>query len=687
MSDDASPSEAENKPSDLDLTGLGGLSLGPDWGTGSIPPSKTPKTRDRDDRRGGPGGFKRQGGGGGRDRRGGKTARRFGGDERAPAGRRFEGGPRERRGGGGGFRRDSAPPFEPILKADFYPDDAAFKALTQAIKHSCRTFELFEIARLILEKPERWVCVARHPSQKEGDAAILHAAVPDGLPFHSEQEALNHVFNHYLDQFFEIEEYEAEPPSGSFQMIHRCGMTGELIGPPNFHRYQTMLREHHANHLAHVPFEKVVGRLESVREQEVIDAWLEQMKKGHRYTLKQEDPAASPIVMEDFESARFYLLTHAKEKLVRPAYSVRFLGKDLHLLPPGDTLRRSIEALHEHQMRFPLETANNLRGRLRRLNLAVYKRGSKGVSFVCAVKRRFREPGEVLAENLADLIAFLEAHPNTKAAELPNQYLGISAGGTPAPDAEESSETSDGEATPAPAETAEKVRDTGGLDQLKRDLRYLVTQGYVVEFSDGRLQVPPPREPAAPSKKKAERKPSGPAREASESTSTPAAESPVAESPTAEAPKPETSSEAAAPSPGTAPATENPAEPEPEAKEAAPPTPAAELTPSETPAETTPIFEEAEPASPAEPPAAETVEVTPVAPTAETIEKTVPVESETEAAPEVKSEAIESESAAPEISEPAEDETVKKELPVEPPVDTPTEPGSVRPRGESEPEA
>jgi hypothetical protein len=362
------------------------------------------------------------------------------------------------------------------LAVDFYPEEEPFKVLSQAIKTSCRTFELFEIARLILEKPDRWVCVARDPSHKEGEPATLWACVPDGLPFQSEEEALAHTFRHYMGEFFTVETVEVEAPSGSFQMVHKCGMTGELLGPPNYHRYQAICREHHAAKLSHVPYEKFEQRVESTREEEDIQAWLTKMKTQSRF-ISKENPEQS---FDNQEDARLCLVTQAKEKLVRPAYSARFSGKSLALLNPGSSIRRSIEYLLEGQNRFPLDTANHLRGRLRRMHFAVYKKGSKGVSYVCAVKRHFRKPDEVLADNLQSLVDFLEAHPNFPAKNLPNEYLGEVA---PEPKAE------DGESKePSPTEDSDAVKG------LKNDLHYLVSQGYVTEYSDGRLFVPPIRE-------------------------------------------------------------------------------------------------------------------------------------------------------------------------------------------------
>ncbi|MEX0320912.1 MAG: hypothetical protein AB3N63_02055 [Puniceicoccaceae bacterium] len=505
--EDANQTPAADEES-LDLSSLSSMSLGPDWGSGKAPKVKLPKDSYEErpkGRRGPP-----------RDRSG------------APPRKRFEkGGRRERPEGGGGGRGDrrerrerperrerftKPEPFEPIIAADFYPDEEPFKVLAQAIKTSCRTFELFEIARLILDKPDRWVCVVRDPAQKEGETARLHASVPDGLPFASEEEALAHTFRHYMEDFFTVEEVEIDPPSGTFQMVHKCGMTGELLAPPNYHRYQAICREHHAARLSHVPYERFEQRIEGTREEEDIQAWLTKMKTTTRYTSK-ENPE---LVFDNQEDARLHMVTQAKDKLVRPAYSARFSGKALALLNPRDQIRRSVEYLLEGQKRFPLDTANHLRGRLRRMHFAVYKRGSKGISFVCAVKRHFRKPDEVLADNLQNLIDFLEAHPNFPAKDLPKAYLGVEEAkpekaekpepkeapkeeeAAEAPEAADAAEAAESKEEPAaaeePAAKGPTPEEQESLKQLKTDLHYLVSQGYVIEYSDGRLFVPPVRE-------------------------------------------------------------------------------------------------------------------------------------------------------------------------------------------------
>ncbi len=168
----------------------------------------------------------------------------------------------------------------------------------------------------------------------------------------------------------------------------------------------------------------------------------------------------------------------------------RFHGRELAGLPDGE-IKRAVLGTLERQQRFPLDTANALRGRLRREGFTIFKKGSKGVSYVCAVKRKFRVPGQKFADSIGHLITFIEQHPNIKVSELPEQLLGIKLPEAPAQDAPAD--------TPAPAPLG--AEEQASLKRLQTDLRWLVTEGYVTEFIDGSIFAPPPMpEPKAADK-------------------------------------------------------------------------------------------------------------------------------------------------------------------------------------------
>jgi len=181
---------------------------------------------------------------------------------------------------------------------------------------------------------------------------------------------------------------------------------------------------------------------------------------------------------------------------VRAVENVRFHGKLIEKLPPGE-IRRALEGHVERQRRFPLDTANALRGRLRREGFTIFKKGSRGVSFVCAVKRRFRVPGQVFSETITALIDFIEKNPMVHVKDLPKNFLGVDVAAalaaTPLPEGTPQSQAPFLALSP---EQSEKLR------KMSNDLRWLVMEGYVTEFSDGKLFAPPPMAPQ--SAKKAE---------------------------------------------------------------------------------------------------------------------------------------------------------------------------------------
>jgi hypothetical protein len=173
--------------------------------------------------------------------------------------------------------------------------------------------------------------------------------------------------------------------------------------------------------------------------------------------------------------------------------------------PEKFAARLKVGAL-ERQRRFPLDTANALRGRLRREHFTIFKKGSKGVSYVCAVKRKFRVPGQTFADSIGALIGFIEANPMVRASELAPKFLGISIM-PPAKPAESPSVPPAPTGVPAdaasanvPAAAAEPPKsepslsldDRARISRLQGDLMWLVREGYVTEFIDGRLFAPPP---------------------------------------------------------------------------------------------------------------------------------------------------------------------------------------------------
>jgi hypothetical protein len=540
MDDDASKANPTADFNKIDLSQLQGFSFGTQWAKDKDAPAQA---RDHSDR---PHRDDRAGPGGAPDRRDRRAFRKPAGDAPSapPRDGQADRGPRRDSGDYGAPRRSGPPmdrqdrgPYDsPYFNAAFFPEDTSFNALVKMIRSSARTIELFEIARTVLGKPDRFVVVvtrrSRQDAPPEAAPQPIHVSVPDGVPFESEEAAISYVLGTHLDMFFDKAEVAVDPPKGNFQVINKCGVTGELLGPPNYHRYNQMVQQHYAAKVSRMPFEAFKSRIETVRDPEVVNQWLEKMKKVIRYTSKAPvaEGQAAPA-FDSHEEARAHLLSTARDTVVKPVESARFHGKVLDTMPRGEILM-AIEGAYERQLRFPLDTANQLRGRLRREHFTIFKKGSKGVSYVCAVKRKFRVPGQAFGESIGRLISFIEEHPLVKAGELASKMLGMSA---------------PPEGTAVTPEQREKIM------RMQGDLIWLVREGYVTEFIDGGLYAPPAMVEAR--KKEVEAEENDPenfpeAPRAPESRPAAAEAAPAQpEAPPAEAPAPEAAPQAQAPEP------------------------------------------------------------------------------------------------------------------------------------------
>ena len=50
----------------------------------------------------------------------------------------------------------------------------------------------------------------------------------------------------HFGTFYQAERTATEPPKGKYTFVAQCGMSGVILGPPNYHDYQNQLRKLHA---------------------------------------------------------------------------------------------------------------------------------------------------------------------------------------------------------------------------------------------------------------------------------------------------------------------------------------------------------------------------------------------------------------------------------------------------------
>ena len=498
---------------------------------------------------------RRDGPGGGGERRGG-----FGGAPRG-GGSKFG----DRQGGfRGGDRRDyrreerPAPPAPlPELNVAFIPEERGVEQLARQIKVTGRAYPLFKIALLILQKAERY---SVQLTKKSGAAAQpLFACALDDSPWTNEDDAVAHVLKNHFATFYTAERTATEPPKGVYTFVAQCGMCGEVLGPPNHHDYQNQLRKLHAEKFSRMPFDMFKARVKIVKDEVVVKKWVEDQSFKTQYVCLNVPEPLTLATLEEVE--KHFRATH-KDSIIKPVETLIVAGLPSRSLRDNG-LQRLIRQEWEQQKFFPLPIATKLSQQFAQYGLQFFK-VNKTVTHVSVARPTFLDiESTPVSENIKRIIEYINGNakctrkklietlaPTPKAVKAPVTEIPIAS----APVAE--GEGASAPAPAAPAKPAEPAAPEATPEQTAVivDLHWLIHQGAVLEFADGRMETAkkPLPKPVKPAKKTAVEKPAAEA-EAATTIETVTPETLAAE--------PVTQLDAPAEAP-TPPAAESPVQPE-----------------------------------------------------------------------------------------------------------------------------
>ena len=132
-------------------------------------------------------------------------------------------------------REPIAPPLAVTVR--FIPHAPAFNSVVAQIKSGSVAYSVFALARLFLEKPERYDVQLTTAEDRP-----LFQLGENG-PVASDRQILEtSAFATARDDFYAVEVTQSEPLKGNFTNVARCRLSGTLLGPTNHHNYQPQLR-------------------------------------------------------------------------------------------------------------------------------------------------------------------------------------------------------------------------------------------------------------------------------------------------------------------------------------------------------------------------------------------------------------------------------------------------------------
>ena len=336
----------------------------------------------------------------------------------------------------------------------FLPYSPAFENVVAQIKSGSVAYSLFALARLFLEKPERYevrlTAKAESPLYQIGENGAVSL----------DQEFLErNAFRFAHEDFYKIDITQSDPIKGNFSNVARCRLSGTLLGPTNHHNYQPQLRSLYEQRFSRrMSFADYQRQIEIVNDPTLIERWKEGARTVTTYTTSREEtPSTFSSATEaerHFRSNYLLGLLHSVEEVI--------MGGVLSRRLPDRVLNHAVEDAWAREARSPSNIMQELASRFRQAGLNVF-RHRRGMLFVSPIRvRPFVHAQAEVSSSVNAILGALAAVPGINRKEIFEKLI---------------------------TDVASEGADSRKL-AFASDLRWLINEGYVIEFNDGSLDIP-----------------------------------------------------------------------------------------------------------------------------------------------------------------------------------------------------
>ena len=321
------------------------------------------------------------------------------------------------------------------------PDVKILQTIKLKLKETGITYSLREITDVIASKNERLMVKI---ASKNPENQIWKSKTSDSY-FISRESAINNFFSEEKT-FIECKLIEEVMPKGNFMYIFQCPITKELLPPTSFHGFEDVVRHHIYSNRIKSTHKKFIDSLQKIEDKEKIDLWAKSPIKRYSYLLKIEEN-------KEFQSIEALKLAIEKE-----FFSSFFISKNSLTIAANNLsiiespLRAQIESFISDKRKWLKDLFTSCLVSLKRSKYCIFKKGE--IIYVRQANRKSIE------------------HFKTK--KLTSEIIAVI--------------SSDSKITKKSLLTKLQQKEFD-LKELVLELKWLVKEGYVNEYSDSSLEL------------------------------------------------------------------------------------------------------------------------------------------------------------------------------------------------------
>ena len=327
---------------------------------------------------------------------------------------------------------DRRPRFEdrpkPLdVEVKVLPETKALGTIIRKLQSDTHAYKLKDLAYFFLDNPSS-VLLKITPKSKQGgegretgDARreAFYQCKACGFASTNESDVLEHIATAHLGEYYDSKEIECEPPKGNFNCVAKCGLSGVLLGPPNIHEFNAVVKEMIRTKYPEMSEEQYRSHIEMVRDADTIEEWRKGATKKTVFFAKgTADQEGAPGLSREQAEGEFKrtimpsLIDTPKNLMITAEVAMR---------SPVKPLQWAVRDAVEQERRAPYNMCFALRGAFHHRKLKFFRANdARGQEFVTNVEYKEFDAEHAIPE-LAAAAKFVAEHPCCDKSEFPQE--------------------------------------------------------------------------------------------------------------------------------------------------------------------------------------------------------------------------------------------------------------------------
>ena len=329
----------------------------------------------------------------------------------------------------GGKPFDRRPRFEdrpkPLdVEVKVLPETKALGTIIRKLQSDAHAYKLKDLAYFFLDNPSSVLLKITpkkitpvHSTPTPSTSTAFFQCKACGFASTKEEDVIEHVVSAHLADYYDSKEIEVEPPKGNFNCVAKCGLSGVLLGPPNIHEFNAVVKEMIRTKYPDMSEVQYRAHIEMVRDADTIEEWRKSATKKTMFFAKgTADQEGALALMREQAEGEFKrnvlpsMLDTPKNLMITVEVAMKCPVKPLQWAA-NDALQA--------ERRAPYNMCFALRGAFHHRKLKFFRANdARGQEFVTNVEYKEFDAEHAIPE-LAQAAKFVAEHPCCDKSEFP----------------------------------------------------------------------------------------------------------------------------------------------------------------------------------------------------------------------------------------------------------------------------